>query len=272
WGSVEQYEHGLRYELLRAFGALGPAAMGAVPELMAGFVRTSMDYDTTEVAVEVLVGLGPGVVGPMLDQAEHVEPDDIRDAVEVFVKIGPAVIPLLLDALADAERDGAAKEVAALALADEGLIEHLGGDAAQAVLLLAAGLKHEDEYFRRQAAGPLGELREAARAAIPPLRGALPDGAVRESAAPAPARAGGGTPGVDPLAAERSSAAAERRVAAVRALDELDDEAARPMLLQALGDPDLEVRRRAAQAVAEQVRPPWAEAIAPLRRAVRDED
>jgi uncharacterized protein (TIGR02996 family) len=269
----EDYDEGdrLRYEIVRAFGAVGKAALEVVPELARSFITSG---EVAEEAAAVLTGLGLEVVGPLLAQAEHIDTEEYEYAVQALVDLGPEVVPVLVRELADPEQSGEAKAIVARALGDERLVKHFGEHAPAVVEQLAAGLKDANWLFAREAAWALGELGQFALPAAPALRDALHRDDLSRHAAGALARLGEANTGLGPLAEEVRHPKVERRQQAVHALRPLaaaGDEAL-PHLLHALRDADASVRWSAAHVLAETMRPHWVGALEPLRAALRDDD
>jgi HEAT repeat protein len=216
-----------------ALGALGPEAAPAVPILIEA--ARDKQSETREYAIVALGQIGPGVEGvlPAL-RAAMADPDDrVRSrASEALAKIDGPEIPRLIEAL-DAP-DARVRKVAADSLGG------MGPAAAPAVPALITRLadEHEGVLWR-----VLHALTEIGAPAVPALSEALghEDARIRLGAVESLGRIG------------MPAASAAGRVATLRA-----------------GDPDPEVRRYAALALAA-LRPGEQEGVAALAEAIRDE-
>jgi len=265
-----------RVRAARELGKLGPAAVAALPALLAA-VEDS-DQSVREAAVQAIAHLGPTAVGSLVQLLSHTDKYVRRNATWGLGKLGPAArsgMAALCAALHDADprtASGAAQALGNLGMAAEhaipALTEAMRGTnvvqcrlaakalsqiGAAAVPTLLTHVRHHDPFVRGEAAVALGWIGPAAAEAVPALLEI-----VRTGVPMRPADAFGGSGLGTPLApAEPDPGSAEEtsRLAAVTALGRIGPaaSAALPELLAVSAERG-EAIRAAAEIAVRQIR------------------
>lgn len=268
-----------RVRAARELGKLGPAAVDALPALLAAV--DDADQAVREAAVQAVSHLGPVAVGSLVQLLSHPDKYVRRNATWGLGKLGPAArsgMAALCAALHDPDprtASGAAQALGNLGAAAEhaipALTEAMRGTnvvqcrlaakalsqiGAAAVPTLLAHLKHHDPFVRGEAAVALGWIGPAAAEAVPALLEMVRAGS------PALARpadefggSGLGTPLAPPPEPDPGSAEETSRLAAVTALGRIGPSAsaALPDLLAVAAERS-EATRAAAEIALRQIR------------------
>jgi HEAT repeat protein len=278
---LERHLHDLRFEVRRkkekaaeALGALGPAALPAVPDLLVALARPHPGVraraaaalgrisDSTEVAEALgrliaddpdesvqrasraaLVGVGAPAVAVLAAVLPRADDQHRRVAVDALTALGPRArpaLPALLDALGEGQIE--TRRLVARSLWG------IGVEPASLPRLLT-DLPDHDPWVRLWVVRALTTLGPALAPAVPPLVEALADPSpmVRDSLAWALLLAGPDP--LPPLREALGSLDPALRRGAAEALGRVRDPARREALESALGDADEGVRFAAAEAL-----------------------
>jgi len=268
-----------RVRAARELGKLGPAAVAAMPALLAAV--EDADQSVREAAVQAVAHLGPTAVGSLVQLLSHTDKYVRRNATWGLGKLGPAArsgMAALCATLHDADprtASGAAQALGSLGSAAEhaipALTEAMRGTnvvqcrlAAKALSQIGAAsvptllthLKHHDPFVRGEAAVALGWIGPAAAEAVPALLEMVRTGsALPARVADALGGSGLGTPLAPPPEPDPGSSEETSRLAAVTALGRIGPAAAAalPELLAVAAERG-EATRAAAEIALRQIR------------------
>lgn len=261
----------VRVEAARSLGLIGPAAVGATPDL----VEMLLDADETVRcrAAEALGRLGGAAeVAPLVELLADASPAIKEAAARALGSLGTQAaeaVPVLVTLLQDRE------EAVRTAVADA--VASIGTMNEEATATLVGGLASEDTVVRAQAAEALGAIGTIAIDAAPALVDALTDRSdrVRGKAAEALGQIGEGAADVAVPSLTRALRDRDNWVSALaaEALGEMGEaaEEAIPALMKALHHINPLVRANAAEALGK-MGAAATDALAALEAACRDDD
>ena len=245
-------------------GAIGPAAGGAVPELIAVRSKPGLAVEPGAVIDETLVQIGSPAVGELVKAMNRAGGDTNHWSVKCLRELGPAAVPMMIKSLEskEANRQRDAIQVLSLIgdsaepavpnlkqLAESGpremrgpalvALASAGAKAGQVLPLAEKALADSTPAMRRSGATALAALGNGARPAVPALIIGLKDKDASVAADCARALGGLGTTAasaVQPLIAALGRSELEVREASVRALGRLGElaKAAVPALMKLL--------------------------------------
>ena len=277
----------VRRSAARDARALGPTAVDALPALIGAYdVSGGADITTRSLVIETVEAIGPraSAAVPMLIHALRDDPTSTvrRRAARALGAVG-VVTPEVIDVLANAaaeEANAANRREAIEALA--ALVPAAGNELPLFLPVFARHLLEDRIYYVRSAAADaLGDMGPATLelGAAPVLLQALGDGmpAVRNAAVDALARLGPGAstllPELERIEIEHARSATAR--AAARAIELITARSAASaatlgVLIGQLQDPEVEIRRAAAEEL--RVRAPVSTSVLPaLVEAMTDD-
>jgi HEAT repeat protein len=278
-GQLTAEDLGTRWYAIYALGQLGPEAADAVEPLQKVLAKRSEQEYVRGTAAWALGRIGPAAAPavPLLTEVMHSKGHVSvrRNANEALGNLGAAAkpaVPELLKALAD--EDATTRVTAAVALwkiehspeAVDALLDMLrrgkapapyeaaialgtlDAEPAKVARALVEAFHAPDPDVRRAAARSVGQI---GRPALPDLKNALADSSEEVRRLAAEALGWMGPAAVPPLVAVLKNESPAARRAAARALGRLGPaaKAAEPDLVEAVNDPDEDVRAAAAAAL-----------------------
>lgn len=246
-----------------ALSAIGSAAAPAVPRLVQMLFHEAEDPDEFFNIGRALAATGDDCVNTILSASRAAYQARLNQGAYVLTLFGPSAVPHLIEALQDEHIN--VRSMAALGLAKLA--------PSVAVPHLVSALSIADDFLQRYSAEALGGIGPAAVTAAPALRSLLasPEPRVVHAAAEALAAIWGDAD-VDELTRRLDDPHPAIRLRALQALVPLAGRTppGRALVLRALRDPALEVRRCAAWDIQSILNPGEEDAVEPLRAALTD--
>jgi HEAT repeat protein len=159
--SVKDKDPRVRASAAEALARSGPQAAQTVPTLSK--LLADEDADVREAAANTLGQIGKPAVPTLIAGLKSGNPVFLQAVTNALGKIGPPAVPALIETLTNPKEKVLARQYAAIALTK------VGNNPKEIVPALAGRLEDKESAIRRSAAGALGKIGPAARAALPRL-------------------------------------------------------------------------------------------------------
>ncbi len=159
--SVKDKDPRVRASAAEALARSGPQAAQTVPTLSK--LLADEDADVREAAANTLGQIGKPAVPTLIAGLKSGNPVFLQAVTNALGKIGPPAVPALIETLTNPKEKVLARQYAAIALTK------VGSNPKEIVSALAGRLDDKESAIRRSAAGALGKIGPAARAALPRL-------------------------------------------------------------------------------------------------------